>query len=268
MIDVHCHLIPNLDDGSDSLEKSVAQMRLMAEGGIRHAFLTSHFFRGHYQYTREDYDRRLQILREQAAANQIELQLHPGFEVYLQPNVVEDIQALNLVMGDSHYVLIESDLNGLPNDFYTQVFPLLRKGYKPILAHAERYVSIMKHIKDAKHMIERNIYMQVNAGSLLGMYGEKVRQTAWSLLRNGWAHLLASDDHVRGTFHAYFEAIKLIEQELDHHTVELLTETFPRMLLQGRDIPYSYVFVPRPHHHHHRRRSLLRRIARKIWRAF
>jgi protein-tyrosine phosphatase len=265
MIDTHCHLIPNIDDGSDGIESSLAQMKLMAEGGVREAFLTSHFFRGHYQYPREEYDRKLQELQNLADRNGILLKLHPGFEVYLQPNVLEDIQNFNLVLGSSRYVLLESDLNGLPNDFYTQIFPILRKGYKPILAHAERYVSIMKHPKDASHMIERNIYIQVNTGSLLGFYGEKVKETAWNLLRNGWVHLLASDDHVRGPYTHFFKALEQVESEIDRTTVELLTDKYPSHILRGQDIPYRYVFVPHPYHRHHKKRSLKSRIKRTLY---
>ena len=177
MIDVHCHIIPNIDDGSKGEEQSLNQLLAMDSGGISHAFLTSHCFRGHYDYSREEYDTKLSALQEKLQEAGAKIKLLPGFEVYLQPNSLEDIQKFNLCMGDSNYVLIESDLNGLPEDFYNNIFPLLRAGYKPILAHAERYVSIMKSISSAKKLVERNMYIQVNSGSLMGQYGTKVQDT-------------------------------------------------------------------------------------------
>ncbi|MBW6514513.1 MAG: capsular biosynthesis protein [Candidatus Syntrophosphaera sp.] len=258
MIDIHCHLLPQLDDGSRSAEDSLSQLRLMSEGGISHAFLTSHFMSGHYEYDRADYDARLQNLRDLARANGIDIKLHPGFEIYLHPKSLENIIKHNLVLGNSRYILVESDLNGLPEDFYANIFPLLRKGYRPILAHAERYVSIMQKTREAKNLIDLNVYMQVNAGSLVGAYGEKVRQTAWILVRNGWAHLLGSDDHARAPFGSYFRALELLREELDGETADLLSRDFPQMVLDDQPIPYKYVYVA--NQQSHRKRSLWQRL--------
>ncbi|HOY85350.1 MAG TPA: capsular biosynthesis protein [Candidatus Syntrophosphaera sp.] len=260
MIDIHCHLLPQIDDGSDSEEKSLDQLKLMAEGGISDAFLTSHFMPGHYQYQRADYDAKLLRLRELAKGTGLGIRLHPGFEIYLHPFSLKDIEQHNLRLGNSRYILVESDLNGLPTDFYENLYPLLRKGYKPILAHAERYVSIMKNVHDAKDLIRRDIYMQVNAGSLLGLYGEKVRQTAWLLLRNGWAHFLASDDHAKAPYGAYFQALELLMEELDPTVVQLLTQDFPAKILAGENVPFKYVYLRASHESRRKKKSWLRRI--------
>lgn len=260
MIDVHCHLLPQIDDGSVSAEKSLQQLRLMAAGGIKHAFLTAHYMRGLYKYDRSEYDAKLAALQAEAKENGINIGLHPGFEVFIQPNVLDDIEKHHLVLGNSRYVMVESDLNGLPDDFYDYIFPLLRKGYKPILAHAERYVSIMKHPRDARHLIGNNVYIQVNAGSLLGVYGEKVRQTAWLLMRNGWVHLIGSDDHARAPYGSYFQALELLKDDLDRHVVELLSREFPQMILDDKSIPYKYVYIQPETRHHSRKKSLWRRL--------
>jgi protein-tyrosine phosphatase len=255
MIDIHCHLLPGIDDGSDSPESSLEQLRLMEQGGITHAFLTAHFMPGHYHYDRGQYDDKLTGLRQLAADNGIGVALMPGFEIYLHPFSSDDIDKHRLTLGDSRYILVETDLNGLPKDFYDNIYPLLRKGYKPILAHAERYVSIMKDPHAAKELIHEDVYLQVNSGSLLGQYGEKVRQTAWVLLRNGWAHLLGSDDHVRAPYGSYFQALELLRERLDGTTAELLTEDFPRILLNNETIPFKYVYFSRPHQHHSERKG-------------
>ncbi len=261
MIDIHCHLLPQIDDGSDSAEKSLDQLRIMSAGGITDAFLTSHYMPGNYQYQRSDYDAKLARMQELAASAGLGIKLHPGFEIYLHPFTLKDIEQHDLRLGNSRYILVESDLNGLPTDFYENLYPLLRKGYKPILAHAERYVSIMKNVHDAKDLIRRDIYMQVNAGSLLGLYGEKVRQTAWLLLRNGWAHFLASDDHAKAPYGAYFKAIELLQTELDTDVADLLTRDFPAKILAGENVPYKYVYLQPSHAPRQRKKkSLFRRI--------
>jgi protein-tyrosine phosphatase len=261
MIDIHCHLLPKLDDGSKTSEDSLNQLRAMADGGISDVFLTSHFMPGRYHYERKDYDARLRELQELANQNQIKIKLHPGFEIFLHPFSLKDIEKHNLRLGNSRYVLVESDLNGLPSDFYENVYPLLRKGYKPILAHGERYVSIMHNVHDAKDLIRKDIYIQVNAGSLLGHYGEKVRQTAWLLLRNGWAHFMASDDHAKMPYGSYFEAVEMVKAELDVNVAKLLTQDFPAKILKNERVPYKYVYLrTAPQSRRRRKKSLWRRI--------
>ncbi len=252
MIDIHTHLLPNIDDGSASPEATLKQLKMMARHGIKRVYLTSHYFRGHYQYTRDDYDRRFAKIAASATAQGIDIELQPGFEIYLQPNILSDIKEQNLTLGNSSYILIESDLNGLPNDFYTNVFPLLRAGYHPILAHTERYVSIMRKPSLAESLAHRNIYVQTNAGSLLGLYGDKVKETGWKLVNRGWTHFVASDDHVRGEYYSLPEAYKEIEAHIDTHTADLLCRAHPEAISTGRSIPYHYVEVIKPHHHHRR----------------
>ncbi|MCB5270801.1 MAG: capsular biosynthesis protein [Candidatus Cloacimonetes bacterium] len=259
MIDIHSHILPYIDDGSNSIEHSLRQLKQAEEGGVSTIYLTSHYFPGHYQYTRPEYDEKLDALRGQAKAAGLKIKLSSGFEVFIQPGILKDIKEHSLTLGDSPYVLIESELNGLPSDFYANVYPLLRAGYKPILAHAERYVSIMRKPERARELADRNIHIQSNAGAILGHYGEKVRQTAWILLENGWTHFLASDDHVRGEYGALFEASKLIEERIDGRTAELLTLGFPAKIETGEDIPYSYVRV-KSSRHKPKKKSLLRRI--------
>ncbi len=258
MIDIHCHILPNIDDGSDDIAKSIAQLRKMEEGGITEVYLTSHYFRGHYHYPRKEYDDKLDTLRQLAEKAGIKLKLHSGFEVFIQPGIIDDIKEKNLTLGDSSYVLIESELNGLPVDFYQNVYPLLRAGYRPILAHAERYVSIMKKPLKARELNDRDIYIQTNAGSLMGHYGEKVRRTAWTLVNNGWTHFLASDDHVRMDYGAYFEAGDMIKERIDAKTCELLCTKYPSAIADNQKIPYSYVIVKT--HHHRKPKTLLEKI--------
>ncbi|MGC9362821.1 MAG: CpsB/CapC family capsule biosynthesis tyrosine phosphatase, partial [Candidatus Syntrophosphaera sp.] len=207
----------------------------------------------------DKYHSKLEALRSMVRENGIGITLHKGFEVYLHPETSKDIQEYGLCLGDSRYVLLETDLNGLPVDLYHSIFPILRQGYRPILAHAERYVSIMKHPRQARELIEQSVYIQVNSGSLLGIYGKAVQETAWVLVRNGWAHLLGSDDHARSPYGGFFQAREKLEREIDGRIPSLLTEEFPQIVLEDGIIPYKYVYL-RPVREHRASRSFLRRI--------
>ncbi|MDD2331603.1 MAG: capsular biosynthesis protein [Candidatus Cloacimonetes bacterium] len=261
MVDLHTHLIPKFDDGSKSLEETLSQFKQMADGGIKHVFLTSHYMRGHYSYTRQEYMSRFNELESEVKHQNIDLDLHPGFEVHLHPGIENTIQSENLTLGDSSYVLVETDLNGLPVDFYHNIFMILHKGFKPILAHAERYVTVMKHSSEAKNLALHNVYIQVNAGSLTGYYGDKVKQTAWKLVNRGYAHFLGSDDHGRGSYEHFFQAKRSITNRVDSHTANLLCEKHGMKVVNNEKVDIKYVdFVPVPSSGIKKKKSLLRSI--------
>ncbi len=254
MIDIHCHIIPDIDDGSKSMEKSVQQLKEMQAGGITHVFLTSHYFRGHYHYSREEYNRKFSALVENAREQGVKMELIPGFEVFLQHGIEEDVLQHNLTLGDSSYVLVETELNGLPTDFYDNLYKLLRKGFKPILAHAERYVSLMNKPSRVEELIEKNLYIQINAGSLLGQYGRNVMNTAWKMIDKGWAHFVGSDDHVRGKYTTFFQAKDTITEAFDTFTANLLFVNNSTAVLNNKSIEYKYLLKTlKPRHRKHRR---------------
>lgn len=255
MIDIHSHILPGIDDGSTDLQQSLESLKKIAESGTRRLYLTSHFFKGHYEYSRAEYDKRFNELKSAMEAAGISLELKPGFEVFLQMGAWEDIRRESLFLGDSRYVLFESDLNGLPPDLYGTIYPVLRMGAKPILAHAERYVSIMKRPSEIKNLISRNVYVQVNAASFMGYYGAKVKDTAYRLLEEGWVHFIASDDHARGNYDTFPNAFTWIEEHLDRRTAELLMQEFPSRIESGEDIPYTYVKVMHHHRSHSRKKK-------------
>lgn len=243
MIDCHAHLIPNVDDGSKSLESSINTLRQMASGGIESVICTSHYMKGHYQFNYEDYKVKFRELEAEIKHQNIPITIYTGAEVYLSPNISDDIKENNLTLAGSNYVLVETDLNGFQYDFQKQLYDVVKHGYRPILAHAERYVSVMLKTHTIKDLVKRNVYIQVNAASLLGGYGEKVKQTAWKLMNRGWVHLLGSDEHIKGEYSSFFKAVSKIKEHIDEQTATLLTQTYPQAILQNEHIPYDYVIV-------------------------
>jgi len=260
MIDIHSHLIHSIDDGAQSLEAAIAQLKLMAEGGISGVFLTSHYFKGHYEYSRAEYLAKYSELASEIAHQGIAINLYPGFEVFLQKGIEEDVAKHQLTLADSRYVLIETELNSLPSDFYDCVFKLLRKGYKPILAHAERYAGLAQQPNAYNHLIDRDVYLQINAGSLLGQYGRSVRQIAWSLIDDGLVHFMGSDDHVRGEYQNYFDACTEIRNQYDDFTLKLLTKTNAELVLADKKVDFSYLEPEKKNPHKNKEGGFFRRI--------
>lgn len=252
MIDCHAHLLPNIDDGSKSIEDSIKVLRQMAAGGIKSVICTSHYMKSHFQYKYEDYTARFRELEEEIKTQNIPIKIYTGAEVFLTPGISKDIKEQKLTLADSSYVLVETDLNGFPHDFYKNIYDLIKFGYKPVLAHGERYVSIMMKTHSIKELIKRGIYVQINSASLIGGYGEKVKHTAWKMMNKGWVHLLGSDEHIKGDYTSFFKARDKIVEHVDEATARLLTQTYPQAILTDEKIPLDYVIV----HKENRRKFL------------
>jgi protein-tyrosine phosphatase len=199
--------------------------------------------KGKYQFSHEEYTSKFRDLEAEVKHQNIQINLYPGAEVYLYNGVCEDIMKNKLTLADSSYVLIETDLNGFPADMQKNIYTLLRHGFKPILAHAERYVSVMMKSHEAKELINRSVYIQVNAASLLGGYGDKVKQTAWKLVNKGWVHFLGSDHHAKNDYTAFVKAKEKIIEHVDEKTANLLTVTHPKAILNNEKVDYDYVIV-------------------------
>jgi len=98
---------------------------------------------------------------------------------------------------------------------------------------------------EAKEIINRSVYIQVNAASVIGGYGEKVKSTVWKMLNKGWVHFLGSDFHVKSNYDAYFKAKEKIIEHIDNETAELITNNHPLAIINNEKIPYDYVIVHR-----------------------
>jgi protein-tyrosine phosphatase len=241
MFDIHTHLIPGVDDGSPDLETTLAHLHLIQDACVTAVVFTSHYMRGAYLNTRDALQTRFDELCQVALEQGITLKFYQGAEVFLVPGVENDVSEFGLNIDNTPYVLVETDLNHFSSDLYENLYQLLRNGFRPILAHAERYQAVIAHFHTAEEMIRRNVYIQVNAASLLGGYGSKVKKTAWFLLEQGWAHFVASDDHCRNPMYNLAMARNAIAQRIDEYTADLLTNKNPHRLLSSQEIPYEYV---------------------------
>ncbi len=241
MIDIHTHILHGIDDGSESLEISLEQLKIMQNSGVDTVIFTPHYIRNSYHNTKEVIREKFDELKSAAEKEGINLNLYTAAEVYLEKDIIQDIEKEDFTINNSRYVLVETSLSEFPSDLYQILYDLVVKGYKPILAHPERYSNVANDFEIAQDIINRNIYLQINAGSILGNYGKHVQKAAWHLLEYGYAHFLASDNHCKTQEYILPKAMEEIAKKFDDYFVELLTEINPRKVLQNKDIPYFYL---------------------------
>ncbi len=238
MIDIHSHIMFDVDDGSPDLDTSLDYLKFMSEEGIKGVILTPHYMKGFYDNTAEIQNVKFQILKDAVQRENINIELYRGAEIFLSEDIHLDVIKENLTLNNTNYILMETSMNGFPNGLLDIYYILVKQGYKPILAHPERYTEFINNPYAVEDLIHRNIYMQINTGSLLGGYGKKIQDTAWEMIYNGYAHFLGSDTHCHTQDYSYVDAVEAIRSETNDHTAKLLSEINPMKMLKNEKVNY------------------------------
>ncbi len=195
MIDLHCHLLPGLDDGAQTLAAAVEMAAIAAGEGVHTIVATPHLVVGREDAWGEVAARAAE-LRQLLTSRRISLDLHLGAEVLLDPGLPDlAVRGRLPLLVAGPYVLVELPFYSLPTYAEQVLFELQAQGLRPVLAHPERCFPLHGDLAWVAGLAERGVVMQVNATSLTGDHGPSVRQAARELLRRGLAQLIASDAH-------------------------------------------------------------------------
>lgn len=197
MIDIHCHLMPSVDDGAKDLEETLAMFENAYTSGVTDIILTPHYIKGtKYEINNEQKEKITNILREALRRTDMDINIYYGNEVYIDNDLVVMIKDKKVAtLANSRYVLVELPVNSMDNNAGNVFFNLRSNGYIPIIAHPERYVYFQKHPEKVMDYIKLGCLLQGDYMSLLGKYGKKAKKTLKILLKNGVIKFLSSDIH-------------------------------------------------------------------------
>ncbi|MDE7445684.1 MAG: hypothetical protein K2N15_08310 [Lachnospiraceae bacterium] len=195
-IDIHSHILPQIDDGADSFETSMKMLHIAWKNGIGAIILTPHNKPMRHNASPATIQNLIKKLEEEALHRGIEIRLYAGNEVYYRSDILETLEDMQAcTMAGSSYVLVEF---GPMDDFdYIKggIYRVLSGGYRPIIAHIERYRSICTKEERVEELIEMGCYVQVNAGSIMGQYGFGAKHFTRRLLKQDMVHFIATDAH-------------------------------------------------------------------------
>lgn len=194
--DIHSHILPGVDDGAPNMETAMEMLSIGYSQGIRQQFLTPHYIPGNNQYQPEDLERIYEELKQKAEKEFPDLQLYLGNELYYTPGVAEHIRRKQVhTMAGSRYVLVEFAENASYREIYEAMKELSKMRVFPVIAHVERYQSLVKHEDRLAELMEMDVYLQLNAGGVPG--GRFDRKAGWKrqLLKNGLISFLGTDAH-------------------------------------------------------------------------
>ena len=193
LIDIHCHILPKVDDGPDSVEESMKILKDMRRQGIKHVIVTPHYRPEMFEPSMKRVIYSYRHLRDIAYEMGVSMSL--GCEYYRNEQIIDHMDNRKRPsMAGSRYVLIEFSMNDLFPTIRNYVYELITHGYQPIIAHVERYFCCQK-MEKIQELKDMGALVQLNAGSVLGEEGWKLKIFCLDLMKKDLVDFVASDTH-------------------------------------------------------------------------
>ena len=237
MVDIHCHILPDVDDGAESFADALEMAYMSASCGVTDLVATSHIRGSEAGLEETDRLRRqFALLQEAVSRENIPLGLHLGAEILCTRETPALARPGRLpTLGNTDYALCEFFFDAPFSHMDEILADIARAGYRPVIAHPERYDAILEDRRRILGWFREGYVIQVNKGSLLGAFGSRVRDTACRMLDAGLLHLIASDAHspIRRTTDLTPLRQWLLERYPEGY-VRLLLEDNPGRLIRGQ----------------------------------
>lgn len=241
MIDLHCHILPGVDDGSKSMEETIKILKEAKNAGFDTICFTPHYVEPNYLNTKTQNYEILKQVEKRLEEENIQVKLLLGNEIFIHENMNELLESKTIsTLADSNYALIELPMyQELPQQVVQKMFDTVKKnGFKIVIAHPERYTYIQKNPKKILEYFDNDVLFQGNYASILGAYGRDAQKTMKKLLKDKVIHFLATDvHHINRCFYEEFDAIKKkLLKVIDKGYFEIITEINPRLVIENKEV--------------------------------
>lgn len=245
MIDIHCHILPGLDDGSKHMEESVQMARFAEKQGLTKLIATPHHRTHRFDNEKQGVLEAVEHLNQRLADENIAVTVYPGQEIRLHNEMVHIFNQDELLsLNHSRYILIEFPVDTLPSYTEHLLYNLQTQGYIPVIAHPERYDFFVEDLNLLLDFVKQGALTQLTAGSLTGAFGKKTKKIAETIIKHRLAHVLASDaHHLKTRTFDLVEGYKALEKLTNHTTVTQFKQRSEAMLLNDEVILQSPVKV-------------------------
>lgn len=193
--DMHSHLIPGIDDGAKTLEDSIKLIFGLKELGFKHFITTPHVMADYYNNSSDKILRGIDEVRKGLAQAELDVTIQGSAEYYMDENFADLIKKNDLLPFGDNYILFETGFDNKPYNMEGTIFDLKLKGYKPILAHPERYRYMHQDFEAYQRLFEYEVDLQLNLGSLAGAYGPQEQKIAEKLIKKEMVSFIGTDTH-------------------------------------------------------------------------
>ncbi|EOI00172.1 protein-tyrosine phosphatase [Enterococcus haemoperoxidus ATCC BAA-382] len=238
MIDLHCHILPGIDDGAQSIDDSIDMAEMAVKQGITHILCTPHHNNGKYDNSAGKVISCVSALQEELDRRKVPLTLFEGQEVRIGGELLEQIQTNDILFADlnNRYLLIEFPTNEIPAYSKQMFYKLLEAGHVPIIVHPERNSKFIEDPNRLLPFLEMGVLTQLTAPSYVGIFGSKIEKIAKQMVAHSMVYMMASDAHnidKRGFFMK--KAYDAIAADMGSDYVEAMQQ-MAKDILNGDDI--------------------------------
>lgn len=243
MVDLHCHLLPGVDDGSKSMAISLRLAREATENGVTHALLTPHHMNGRYINHKQDVIRLTDDFQAELKAHGIPLTVFPGQEVRINGNLLSALDQDDILFADEggHYLMLEFPDDDVPHYTNRMIFDLQQRGITPVIVHPERNTMIMKKPDLLYELLEKGCLSQITASSYVGTFGKKVEHFSRQLIAAGQGYVFASDAHdLPGRKYEMRQAFEKLADEFDQRLADQYAAN-ARSIINGDNVPLNSI---------------------------
>lgn len=252
MVDLHCHLLPGVDDGSKSMEISLRLAREATENGVTHALLTPHHMNGRYVNHKQDVIRKTNEFQKQINAHNIPLTVFPGQEVRINGQLLEALDIDDILFADTagKYMMLEFPDDDVPHYTSQMIFDLQQRGIIPVIVHPERNTRIMADPDLIYQLLRIGCLSQITASSYVGTFGKKVENFSRQLIEAGQGYVFASDAHdLPGRKYEMNEAFKKLQHEFGKKIAEQYQQN-AKSIINGENVPLNDLRIIRKRKKH------------------
>lgn len=216
LVDIHCHILPGIDDGSKDWETSIKLAHAAVKDGITHAVVTPHTLNGRYLNHKKDVIKLTAEYQKRLKDENIPLTVFPGQEVRISgdlPQALDDDDILFL-NEDGRYMLLEFPSDDVPSYAKDMIFKIMQRGITPIIVHPERNSRILKEPVILQELIEQGCLVQITASSYIGTFGKDIEEMSRRFIEAGQCSCFASDAHdLPKRQYEYSEALEKLSNE-------------------------------------------------------
>jgi len=237
VVDIHSHLIPNVDDGPTSWEIAEQMCRMAIADGVEHMVATPHS-NDRYRYDREYLNGAVESLQQRLGQS---LTLSLGCDFHLSSENVQDAleNPTRYVIGNTKYLLVELSNFSVPPSVSDSLMRLADRGLTPVLTHPERNPILQGNLQRVLDWAAAGVVVQLTGSAFTGAWGESVRRAALWLLENNGVHVLASDAHDTERRPPGLSKAKAAVAEIAGEEIaQVLVDGNPRAIVNGRSLPY------------------------------
>ncbi|MEB6548875.1 tyrosine protein phosphatase [Heyndrickxia sporothermodurans] len=243
MIDIHCHILPGIDDGAQNVTDSIAMAKQAVSEGIHTIIATPHHKNGKYNNRKVEIIDQVKELNKELKKAGIELTILPGQENRIFGEIIQDYHEGEILTltGQSNYLFIEFPSGHVPRYSKQLLYDIQLQGLTPIIVHPERNSELIENPNQLYEFVKNGAATQITAASLTGHFGKKIKKFTEQLIEANLTHFIASDAHnVTNRSFKMNEALDVIEQKYGVNSVYYFTENAD-LLVDGkhiiRDVP-------------------------------